>query len=92
MISRAATHTPPTSQTRGRVCDRSSKTDKSDDTWRPYHETGEVAAGRRGARVVVAALGGVACVPRPAPYDASQVSEWVENEFIYSAIVIGPSL
>ncbi|MPC98394.1 hypothetical protein E2C01_093763 [Portunus trituberculatus] len=44
---------------------------------------------RRGvARVDVPVLGGVACVLRPAPYDASQVSEWVENEFIYRAIVI----
>lgn len=51
-----------------------------------------MAAGRGVARVVVAVLGGAACVPRAAPYDASQVSEWVENEFIYRTIVIGRSL
>lgn len=53
---------------------------------------GEVVTGRGDARVVVPVLGGVACVPRPTPYDASQVSEWVENEFIYRAIVIDCSL
>ena len=44
---------------------------------------GEVVTGRGVARVDVAVLGGVACVSRPIPYHASQVSEWVENEFIY---------